>query len=257
MIDARKIVLRSLAFSLVVAFLVGCVTESTGGLPGPAEDQDRVRAQLDLARGYLEQRDYNRARFPLKRALEIDPKSVEAHVLTAVLNEAQDDSELAEKHYRSALRIDPANSQALNNYGSFLYGKQRYVEAVEHLRKLVRNTDYRARSQAYENLGLAELRVGDRGAAKDAFSRALLLDRSQPRSSLELADMAYQQGDYAVAQEHYEGFRRVARQTPRSLCLGMKLGQATGDSDQLASYAMALQNLYPDSLEAKECEVPR
>lgn len=252
----KKLVGVTLA-PLLVMTLAGCVTETTGGGLEPAETPERVQAQLDLARGYLEKRDYGRARPPLMRALRVDPRSVEAHVLMAVLNESENDSELAEQHYRAALRIEPANSQALNNYGSFLYGKQRYTEAAEHLRRLVRDTDYRARSQAYENLGLAELRLGNGEPAKEAFTRAVFLNASQARSALELADMAYADGDFAASQAHYDDFRRVARQTPRSLCLGMKLGQTAGDTDQLASYAMALQNLYPNSREAKECEVPR
>ena len=236
--------------------LAGCVTETTGGGPEPAATAERVQAHLDLARGYLEKRDYTRARPPLTRALEVDSRSVEALVLMAVLNEAEDDSDLAEQHYRSALRIDAGNSQALNNYGSFLYGQERYGEAAEHPRRLVKNTDYRARSQAYENLGMAELRLDNRESAKEAFNRALLLNSSQARSSLELADMAYADGDYSLAQQRYDAFRRSARQTPRSLCLGMKLGQTAGDTDQMASYALALQNLFPNSREAKECEVP-
>ena len=207
------------AIVMLAMGLAGCVTETTGGGPEPAAAAQRLQAHLDLARGYLEKRDYTRARPPLTRALEVDPRSVEALVLMAVLNEAENDSDLAEQHYRSALRIDAANSQALNNYGSFLYGQGRYAEAAEHLRRLVKNSDYRARSQAYENLGMAELRLGDRAAAMEAFNRALLLNANQARSSLELASMAYVDGDYALAQQRYDGFRRSARQTPRSLCL--------------------------------------
>jgi type IV pilus assembly protein PilF len=250
--------MRLLAILMVWScLLAGCVTESSGGLPEPASQSKRVEAQLDLARGYLENRDYARARSPLKRALEIDPRSVEAHVLMAVLSDSVNEPALAEDHYRIALRYGSDNSQALNNYGSFLYAQERYAEAVVPLRKLVKDTDYRARAQAYENLGLAELKAGDSALAKDAFTRSLMHNFAQARSSLELADMTYADGDYEAAIDYYEGFRLRAQQNPRSLCLGMKLGQASGDSNQLASYAMALQNLYPNSKEAKECTVPR
>jgi type IV pilus assembly protein PilF len=242
--------------AIAILLLAGCVTESTGGFPEPASKEKRVAAHLDLARGYLGNRDYNRARAPLQRALEIDPKSVEAHVLMAVLSEAESAPALAEQHYEIALRYDPDNSQALNNYGTFLYGQGRFAEALPPLRKLVQDTGYRARSQAYENLGMAELRAGDAILAKDAFSRALKLNFAQARSSLELAGLAYAEGEYDAARDYYEGFRIRARQTPRSLCLGMQLGQALGDSDLLASYSMALQNLYPNSPEARRCEMP-
>lgn len=236
--------------------LSGCVTETTGGLPEPAVAEKRVQAQLDLARGYLENRDYSRARAPLNRALEIDPRSVEGHVLMAVLLQGEGEMALAEQHYKLALRHEPNDSQALNNYASFLYRQQRYDEALGLLRELVKDTEYPARSQAYENLGLAELIAGDREAARQAFIRALNLNFAQPRSSLELARLSYSDGNFELAHEYYEAFRVRARQSPRSLCMGMKISEALGDSDQRASYALALQNLYPESAEAGGCEVP-
>ena len=198
-----------------------------------------------------------RARASLNKALDIDPRAVEAHVLLAVVNAAESEFGLAERHFETALAIDPSNSQGLNNYGSYLYSRGRYKEAVKQLRMLVKDTDYRARSQAYENLGLAELKLGDVAEARESFNRALQLSYSQPQSSLELAQMAYDEGILEAADEYYDGFRTQARQTPRSLCLGMKLSQQLGDTDRLASYALALNNLYPDSPEASECIVPR
>ena len=249
--------MRIVPVILLVLVLTACVTETVGGLPPPAQNATRVTAQLDLARGYFASEDWSRARTPLNRALQIDPKSAEAHVLLAVLSDREGEPEVAENHLKQALKIDSDNPQALNNYGGFLYRQQRFDEALPPLRKLVRDTEYHARSQAYENLGLAELRAGNAGLANEAFSRALALNFAQVRSSLELADMAYADGDYDAARDYYEGFRSRARQNPRSLCLGMKLGQAFGDSDQLASYALALQNLFPNSPEASQCEVPR
>ncbi len=237
--------------------LSGCVTESTGGLPDPAPPESRVNAQLDLARGYLEQGNTERARSSLNKALEIDSRSVEAHVLLAVLNAAESEWGVAEEHFRTALSIDPKDAMALNNYGSFLFSRGRYKESVQYLSILVRDTDYRARSQAYENLGLAQLKVNDKEAARESFNRALQLSFSQPQSSLELSQLAYDDGDIEAAAGYYDSFRGLAQQNARSLCLGMKIAQAQRDPDRMASYALALNNLFPDSPEATECVVPR
>ena len=248
------------ANSLLVAVLItlgGCVTESTGGLPDPAPPENRVNAQLDLARGYLEQGNTERARSSLNKALEIDSRSVEAHVLLAVLNAAESEWGLAEQHFKTALSINPRDAMALNNYGSFLYSRGRFEESVQYLNTLVQDPDYRARSQAYENLGLAQLRVNQKEAARESFSRALQLSFSQPQSSLELAQLTYDEGDISGAAGYYDSFRSLAQQTARSLCLGMKIAQAQRDSDRMASYALALNNLFPDSPEASECVVPR
>ncbi len=239
----------------VIAVLSGCVTESTGGLPKPASASDRVQAQLDLARGYLEQGSTDRARTSLNKALEIDPRSAEAYTLLGVLNAAEKNDGLAEKNFRTAIGIDPGNAMALNNYASFLYSRKRYDEAVRYLQTLVQDPDYRARSQAYENLGLAELKVNDMQAAKESFNRALQLSFAQPVSNLELAQIAYDEGDIRAAATHYDAFRAQAQQSARSLCLGMKIASRQGNTDKVASYAMAMNNLYPNAKETKECVV--
>ncbi len=237
--------------------LGGCVTSRTGGLPDPAAPADRVTAQLDLARGYLEQGNTERARTSLNKALQIDPRSVEAHVLLGVLNAAESEWGLAERDFKTALSISPKDPMALNNYGSFLYSRGRYEEAVHYLRILVQDPDYRARSQAYENLGLAELKINEVEAARDSFSRSLQLSFAQPIASLELAQISYDEGDIALASTHYDAFRTLAPQSSRSLCLGMKISQRKGDFDAMASYALALNNLFPNSPEVSECVVPR
>ena len=249
--------LATMFFLIGLTTLAGCVTESTGGLPDPAPAASRVTAQLDLARGYLEQGNMERARTSLNKALEIDSRSVEAHVLLGVLNAAESEWGVAEQHFKTALSIDPRDAMALNNYGSYLFSRGRFEESVHYLSILVQDTDYRARSQAYENLGLAQLKVGEREAAKESFNRALQLSFSQPQSSLELSALAYEDGDVESAARYYDSFRSLAQQNARSLCLGMKIAQAQRDSDRMASYALALNNLFPDSPEASECVVPR
>ena len=235
----------------LVCGLSGCVTETTGGLPAPAEDPARIEAQLDLARGYIEQRNLTRAKTSLNKALEIDPGHVEARVLYAVVLQSENEFELAEENYRAALRVAPTNPQALNNYGRFLYARKRYAEAVDVLSILVQNTGYRARAQAFENLGLSLIAVDRSDEAHAAFTRALELSFRQPRSNLELADIELARGNHATARSQLISFRTYARSTARSLCLGIKINRALGNADEVASDTLALKNLFPD--QAPQC----
>jgi type IV pilus assembly protein PilF len=237
---------------LAALLLTGCVTETTGTRE-PAPPAVQLRAQLDLARGLLEQREWTRARDPLERALQIDPRSADALTLMGVSYQGQQEDELAEQYYRRALRADPRHARALNNYGAFLYAKGRYREALDPLRTLVRDPSYPDRARAYESLGLTELQVGNAAEAREAFRRAVSFNTLMPRSSLELALLAFADGDYRAATSHYDMFRASARQTPTSLCLGLRLARIAGDANQQASHELALKNLFPNSAEAKNC----
>ena len=240
--------LGCLAF--IALWLGGCASDTVGGPDQPAPVAQRVEAQLDLARGYLESRDFTRARQPLLRALEIDPNAAPAHVLAGVLYEHENEVALAERHYRAALAIDPADPQALNNYGAFLYGQGRLDAALVPLRRAVRDTGYPARAQAFENLGLTELRLGQVAAAKLAFQRALDLGGGRPRSSLELADIFFAQKDYGAAERHYHDYLAQAEETVRSLCLGLKLADVRGATERSAGHAAKLHRRYPGAMES-------
>lgn len=237
------------------ALLSGCITTIEGNNREVASDPARVRAQIDLARGYLSQNDFQKARRPLDRALALDSRAVEAHVLKAIVHQREEENSLAEKHYKLALRYDPSDAQALNNYGGFLFSQGRVKAAAIPLRKAVKDTGYSARAQAFLNLGLVELALQDVDAARSALVRSLSLNSQLSRSHLELAEIFYTDGNYVRAFEHFEQFRRTSRQSPRSLCLGMRLAGSLQREDDLSSYRLALKNLYPGTKEARECEV--
>ncbi len=246
--------LRLLLMGCFVALLSGCITTVEGNTREEAPEPERVQAQIDLARGYLAENDFQQARRPLDRALALDNKSVEAHVLKAIVHQREEEIDLAEKHYKLALRYDSADAQALNNYGGFLFSQGRTEAAAIPLRKAVQDTGYAARAQAFVNLGLVELALENVDDARSAFNRSLMLNSALARPHLELADIYYTDGNNARAAEHYGQFRRLARQSPRSLCLGIRLADSLSLQDELSSYRLTLKNLYPGSKEARECE---
>jgi type IV pilus assembly protein PilF len=240
---------RHLAVLLALALLAGCVTTESGGLPKAKPVDERVKAHLDLARGYLEQRDVLKARRPLEQALEIDPTSVEANVLMATVLQVEGEKDLAEASYKKALRSDANDAMARNNYGSFLYAQGRYEEAHKQLLVAIQDTSYTARGQAYENLALTELKLGRPDDAEKNLQRALMLNSQQPRALLELANLYFERGTYPAAKQYYDAYTGMARQTPRSLWLGIRLARVFDDADAIASYALALKNLYPGTEE--------
>ena len=232
----------------LLAMLAGCAASGSVNDGDRASAADPARAWLDLARGYLDGNDLARARKPLLRALQADPERVEAHVLAGVLYEREQEPELAERHFRTALELDPADPQALNNYGAFLFGKGRYREALIPLRAASRNTGYRLRAQVYENIGLTELALGRDDAARAAFERALELGGIRPRSLLALAGIHYVLNDYDVAERYYHDFVALAGETGDSLCLGLRLAIVEGATMRSVDHAQRLRVQFPKAI---------
>lgn len=247
---------RRLLVFCMLSLLGGCVTEN-GAQPKVEPDEKRVKAHLDLARGYLEQRDLSSARRPLEAALEIEPTNAEANVLLAMVYQVQGETELAESSFKRAIRYAPSDSMARNNYGTFLYAEGRLEEARKQLELAVRDPSYPARPQAYENLGLTELKLGLTDAAEQSFQRALMLNARQSRSMLELAELYFAKGVYPTSKQYFDGFMRESRHNARSLWLGIRLGRVFDDKNATASYALALKNLYPGSDEYRMYEASR
>lgn len=242
---------RRLACAGLVLLIVlgGCAAPRQQGASEVAPAAERVRAYLDLAEGYLDLGDLNRARLPVRRALEADPRSWAAHDMLGRIYQREGDPELAEQHFRLAVRYGPDVARVRNDYGVFLYEQGRFEEAVGQLRRAVADPSNPQRAVAYENLGLATLQAGARTEARNAFSRAVMLDEQMATSLLELAELAWADEDYSQSAAWYQRFRNLSRQTARSLWLGVRLARLADDVDAEASYALQLRNLFPLSPE--------
>lgn len=237
------------ALLALFVMLAGCATAPPTGSGEAGTPQERLRAHLDLAEGYLETGDLNRAKRPLERAEQISPRSWEVHNLHARIASMEGDAALAERHFRLAVRYGSNEPRVRNDYGVFLYQQGRYDEAVQQLGRAVADPANPERAVAYENLGLANLQVGARTEARNAFNRAIMLRERMPVSLLELAELAFEESDHAQAATYYDRFRAMTRQTPRSLWLGIRLARVFENPDAEASYALQLRSLYPASTE--------
>lgn len=244
----RGLLLAVLAAMLLI--LTGCATRPASSGPGEVGTvEERVRAHLDLSEGYLETGDVNRAKRPLERAEELAPRSWEVQSLRARIATREGDFDLAERHFRQAIRFAGREPRVRNDFGVFLYERERYRESVEQLALAVADPANPQRAIAYENLGLAQLRVGARTEARNAFNRAIMLRERMPVSLLELAELAFEDSDFPQATTYFDRFRGMSRQTPRSLWLGIRLARVYDNPDAEASYALQLRNLYPSSAE--------
>jgi type IV pilus assembly protein PilF len=236
-----------LAFSTLLG---GCVTETTGApFRGERSDTQALRDYIQLATGYLEQNDLVNTRRHLNNAANLDANNSEVAALWGLVYAQEREPDLADAQFRRALRIDPRNSKARNNYAAFLFAQSRFDDAYKELERVVADTSYSNRAQAFENLGLAALRLERHDDAEFAFTRALQLNNNQLRSSLELTSLHLQKQDLRQAATYYRNYLTLLQlfrsaQTARGLWVGVQLENALGNADNARAYGAQLETSF-------------
>lgn len=242
---------RFSVIAILVLVLAGCVSETTR--PDKAESKAKqVESLVDLGVGYLRNGEFARAKENLNKALEINPDSPLAHNTLALVFQLEQEYDVAETHFKRAIRHDPKFTRAINNYGAFLFERGRYKDAIEQLNRASEDRFYAGRATVFENLGVAHARIGNEIEAEKAFERSVALNPEQRRALLELGLIRLEQQRYVEARELYRRHARVASQSARSLFLCVRVSRVFKDSNEEASCALALKNIFPGSNEYKK-----
>ncbi len=236
----------------------GCVTTKKTVFANEASPDKALERRVELARKYIGEGSWENAKRNLELAQQIDANNAEVHEAFALVFQSTGEFERAEEHFKKAIRVDRSFSRVRNNYAAFLFSQQRFEEAEEQLEYVVDDTLYRGRSRAFINLGLCRQKLGKNDAAREAFERALTMDKTNRIALLELAQLRFDSGDYRAAEQYYDRLRSFSRQqSARSLWLGIQIARARNDRDAEASYGLALSNLYPKSAEYESYERSR
>jgi type IV pilus assembly protein PilF len=229
--------------------LNACVTTEHGSLAANADPKKAEAAYVQLGLGYLQSGNRDASKVNFENALKINSRSAGANEGMARLYQIDAENELAEKHFKLALRYDSSFSRARNNFGSFLYQQQRYEEAYDQFELAAKDVGYDSRAVALVNLGRTALKLDRRDRARASFEHALSLQPNLSMAIVELADITYQLGEYAQSKKYLDRQAELARQTPRTLWLGIRLERKFGNRDKEMSYALQLKNLYGYSQE--------
>ncbi|MBA1229431.1 type IV pilus biogenesis/stability protein PilW [Pseudomonas viridiflava] len=237
----------------VVMLLTGCVSTGNVNPLTTSQGRDEARkAYVQLGIGYLQQGQTERAKVPLKKALELDGSDAEANAALALVFQTEMEPELADQYFRKALSASRNETRIVNNYGSFLFEQKRYKEAYERFEQAAADNLYPERSRVFESLGMTSLKLGNREQAREQFTKALRLDRQQPRALLEMAELSYEDGHYVPARDYYDRFSQLSEQNARSLLLGTRLAKVYEDRNKAASFGLQLKRLYPGTPEYQQ-----
>ena len=251
-----KSTLGAVALSALIV-ISGCVTTTPATRLGEKDPAKAVQLRTQLAAEYIRTGELDKAKQELDQALNTDSRSVEANLMMGVLLQQEGsptNMAKAEEYFKRAISIDGTHAQARNNYGTYLYLRDRYPEGIAQFKVAGSTLGYTQRYAALENLGRTYLKVGDNANAEQAFTQALQANRDSLISRLELAELLYFQQRYTLAGQMYEDYVRYtgqASQGARALWIGLRLARARHDDLGMQVLANQLRAQFPDSQEYK------
>ncbi len=228
-------------------FLSACVTVDPA--EGPNEAASKINVQLGM--GYLQQDNLVLASEKLTKALRQDPDSASAHNAFAILQDRLLQKDKAEEHYKIATQLDPANSQAANNYGAFLCRNNREAESEVYFLRAVENPLYKTPEFAYTNAALCLIAIKEDDRARVYLRKALAAQNNFPIAVFTMAELFYDDQNFKDAKRYIDRFHLVAKPTASSLWLSIRTELELGNNLAVEELASSLQKDFPDSVEYK------
>jgi Flp pilus assembly protein TadD len=110
-------------------------------------DPSNVLALVNEGVVHLMQGDLARAREASAAALELDPGTARAHNSLGVIASREGKPEVAIRHWREAVRLDPRDYQTLYNLGLLLWGRGEREEGRSYLERYVAVAPARSESR--------------------------------------------------------------------------------------------------------------
>lgn len=236
----------------LAALLAGCAGGMDGGFMGQSSEKARRGAELQvqLAQEYLKRGQLEVARDKLKRALELDPYSAQAHTVSGFLGETIGDYLQAELHYRRATELKPKDGDMSNNFASFLCRRGRFDESDALFQRALADPYYKTPEVALTNAGMCARDGGHLEQAENYLREALARKPDYAAALVPMASVLQARGDHLRARAFLQRYEAAHTPGPEVLHLGMQIEQALGDRRSAEDYRRRLLSGYPRSREA-------
>ena len=223
--------------------------------PQPSQNEKASKINVQLGIGYLQQNNLELANEKLSKAIRQNPDSAPAHNAFAILQDRLRQTEKAEYHYKEATSLDPENSQAANNYGAFLCRHGRERESEKYFLQALKNPLYSTPEVAYTNAALCLLQLGEAKEtqrAKEYLNKAIAVNSDYGPALLVMANLLFEEGEYAAAKPYLDHYSLVARASARSLWLAIRNTLQLDSKGNVDELARRLGTDFSNSPEYKE-----
>lgn len=243
-----------LRLGLAVSTLIlnACVTTDPEGdrRKSIASNEEAAHYNMQLGVDYLRRGKLDLARDKLQRALKQDPKLPQAHTAIALLYEQLSEPDRADKHYRQALTLS-SEAAMHNNYGVFLCRQGKRAKAEQHFLKAIEDPLYGTPEAAFTNLGYCLRQGGELQRAEESLRKALRKNSKFPDALWQMANVAFEQGNYLPARAFLQRFAAGAPLRSPSLWLGLRIERELGDDAAVEDYERQLIQDFPESVQTR------
>jgi len=240
-------------YVLLIAMSVS-LTACAIGAPDPNEISaaEKAKKHTDVAISYYQQGDNVGARLWLQKALEYDKSYGRAYVVLGSIFQSEQETQLAQKYFKKAIKTDPDSAMFHNNYGAFLFSQQQYEQACVELELATKDPFYNRRAAALENLGRCYQQLEDAVQADKAFQRSVNLGGKSAFALINLSKNLLAAGETFKSNAKYSEFLQLvtdnqAHHTADSLVLGIDLARENGNTSEVVTYLLLLENLFPNN----------
>jgi len=234
-------------FILMVLMLSGCANPSGMGLtPSDSNKQESARIHADRGSGYYQQGQMSDALNEFIKSTELSPNYSSGYNGLAMTYAAINEDTKAELNFQKSITLDAKNSEAHNNYGSFLCSRNRVDESIVQFQDASKNPLYVTPFIAYTNAGYCSLKKSDVNGAEHFFSLALQNQPLLHNTAFQLAKIYFDKKQYELAQNTMRN-ALANNPTPEMLWLGVRVERQLGNKDAESSFALELKRNYPDA----------
>ena len=241
-----------LGLMLSLASCVSSSTRPTSASPPSASDAAQYNLQLGIS--YLRQNNLQAAREKLERAIEQDPDLATAYAALGVVFERLEDPAGAERLYRRAVDLDPADPDNLNALAVFTCSrKQKPEEALKLFDRAIAiplSVKAANRPMLYTNAGTCAKGL-DLARSEAYLRQALAEDPQFADALLQLAEVMLERGNALQARGFLERYLARGKPTPAALWVGVRIEQSLNDAGAARKYGDQLRKDFPDSAETR------
>ena len=179
-------------------------------------DVDKALPHYDKGRGFLYRvKDYDKAIEQFNRAIELDPKLVDAYTNRGLAYSEKGDHARALADHNKALELEPGSIFAYTSRGKALAGMGDHEKAMaDHDAALEMDTDEKYEFLIQTNRGHLYVEMGDLPRALEAFTEAVRTTRHPTVSHTNRGNVYMALGDYQSALGDYSTARSYDRDSP-------------------------------------------